>query len=283
MSIALIAGLAMLVGAVVEGVALYFLLNMLLAAGATRKNYQGNDIPVSVGISFPVSLILVFLFYALIQRYDFSFHIYLIGIISICFLGFIDDMLGQRDTLGFKGHFGALFKGRLTTGGLKALGGGIIAFFIALSLSGLESLSNGWVDILLNTLIIALFTNMLNLLDLRPGRAIKGYLFFLLLIILMAVGRVNWVLITPLLGIILVYFPVDLKARAMMGDAGSNVLGLTLGYYSVIFLSLPYRVAVLLFLIAMHIYTEKFSLTKTIEQVPLLRLIDQAGRSRENG
>ncbi len=283
MSIALIAGPAMLVGAIAEGIALYFLLNMLLESGAVRKNYLGNDIPVSVGISFPVSLILVFLFYALIQRYDFSFHIYLIGIISICFLGFIDDMLGQRDTLGFKGHFGALFKGRLTTGGLKALGGGIIAFFIALSLSGLESLSNGWVDILLNTLIIALFTNMLNLLDLRPGRAIKGYLFFLLLIILMAVGRVNWVLITPLLGIILVYFPVDLKARAMMGDAGSNVLGLTLGYYSIIFLSLPYRIAVLIFLIAMHIYTEKFSLTWTIERVPLLRLIDHAGRSRENG
>ncbi|MFA7147710.1 MAG: hypothetical protein WC109_02630 [Syntrophomonadaceae bacterium] len=283
MSIALIAGLAMLVGAVVEGVALYFLLNMLLAAGATRKNYRGNDIPVSAGISLLVSVILVFLFYVLIRRYDFSFHLYLVGIISICFLGFIDDMLGQRDTLGFKGHFGALFQGKLTTGGLKALGGGMIAFFLALSLSQLESLGNGWVDILINTLIIALFTNMLNLLDLRPGRAIKGYFFFLLLIILMAAGRVDWLLITPLLGAILVYFPVDLKARAMMGDAGSNVLGLTLGYYSIIFLSLPYRAAVLLFLIAMHIYTEKFSLTKTIEQVPLLRLIDQAGRSRENG
>ncbi|MDD2373437.1 MAG: hypothetical protein PHF03_07685 [Syntrophomonadaceae bacterium] len=282
MSIALIAGLAMLVGAVVEGVALYFLLNMLLAAGATRKNYRGNDIPVSAGISLLVSVILVFLFYVLIRRYDFSFHLYLVGIISICFLGFIDDMLGQRDTLGFKGHFGALFQGKLTTGGLKALGGGMIAFFLALSLSQLESLGNGWVDILINTLIIALFTNMLNLLDLRPGRAIKGYFFFLLLIILMAAGRVDWLLITPLLGAILVYFPVDLKARAMMGDAGSNVLGLTLGYYSIIFLSLPYRAAVLLFLIAMHIYTEKFSLTKTIEQVPLLRLIDQAGRSREN-
>lgn len=282
MNLALIAGLAMLVGAIAEVVALYFLLNMLLTSGAVRKNYRGNDIPVSVGISFPVSLILVFLFYALIGRYDLSFHIYLIGIISICFLGFIDDMLGQRDTLGFKGHFGALFKGKLTTGGLKAVGGGIIAFFLALSLSGLEPLGNVWLDILINTLILALFTNMLNLLDLRPGRAIKGYIFFLLLIILMA-GRVNWLLITPLLGIILVYFPVDVKARAMMGDAGSNVLGLTLGYYSVIFLSLPYRVAVLLFLIAMHIYTEKFSLTSTIERVPLLRLIDQAGRSRDNG
>lgn len=277
MSIALIAGLAMLVGAVAEVVALYFLLNMLLESGAVRTNYLGKDIPVSAGISFPVSVILVFLFYVLIQYYDSSFHIYLIGIISICFLGFIDDMLGQRDTLGFKGHFTALFKGKLTTGGLKALGGGIIAFFLALC-SG-----HGWVDVFINTLIIALFTNMLNLLDLRPGRAIKGYLFFLVLIMLMAAGRVNWLLIAPLLGVVLVYFPVDLKAQAMMGDAGSNVLGLSLGYFSAIFLSLPYRVGVLLFLIAIHIYTEKYSLTRTIERVPFLRAIDQAGRSRENG
>ena len=40
MSIALIAGLAMLVGAVAEVVALYFLLNMLLESGAVRTNYR---------------------------------------------------------------------------------------------------------------------------------------------------------------------------------------------------------------------------------------------------
>src|SRR5690606_29750187 len=118
---------------------------------------------------------------------------------------------------GFKGHFGALLRGRLTTGGLKALGGGLIAFFLALFLS------SSWYDVVLNTLIIALFANMLNLLDLRPGRAVKGYFIFLLLILLLAKGRVDWLLIMPVIGAVLVYFPYDLKAKVMMGDAGSNV------------------------------------------------------------
>lgn len=283
MSIALIAALAILSGAVAEGIVLYFLLSMLLESGAVRKNYLGHDIPVSAGISFPVTVILVFIVYILFSRYESSFNTYLIGIIAISFLGFIDDMLGQRDTLGFKGHFGALFKGKLTTGGFKAVGGGFIALFMAFFLVTAGPLWHNLGNIILNALIIALFTNMLNLLDLRPGRALKGYLFFLLLIVLMAAGRVNWLLIAPLLGAVLVYLPVDLKARAMMGDAGSNVLGLTLGYYSVIHLPLFYRIGVLVFLIVMHIYTEKFSLTRTIERVPWLRAIDQLGRSNENG
>jgi len=283
LNIALPAVLAILSGAVAEGIVLYFLLSLLAESGAVGKNYLGHDIPVSAGISFPVSVILVFIVYMLFSRYEPSFSTYLTGITAISFLGFIDDMLGQRDTLGFKGHFGALFRGRLTTGGFKALGGGFIALFMALSLSSPGSLASNWGNIIINTLIIALFTNMLNLLDLRPGRALKGYLFFLLLIIGLAAGEVNWLLLAPLLGAVLVYLPVDLKARAIMGDAGSNVLGLTLGYYSVIHLSWPCRIGVLIFLIAMHIYTEKYSLTRTIEKVPWLRAIDQLGRSNENG
>ena len=30
---------------------------------------------------------------------------------------------------------------------------------------------------------------------------------------------------------LLIYFPMDLKAKAMMGDVGSNILGITLGIY----------------------------------------------------
>jgi UDP-GlcNAc:undecaprenyl-phosphate GlcNAc-1-phosphate transferase len=282
LNIALIAIMALLLGAVAEGVILYLLINMLQESGAVRKNYLGQTIPVSGGISFAISVLLVFLVYLLTSRYDSSFSTYLVGIITISFLGFVDDMLGQRDTLGFKGHFGSLFRGKLTTGGFKALGGGLLAFFLALLLTDENSLFYS-VDIIINTLIIALFANMLNLLDLRPGRSIKAYLFFLVLIVLMASGRVNWLLIVPLLGAVLVFLPYDLKAMVMMGDAGSNVLGLTLGYYSAIYLSLPFRIGVLLFLIAMHIYTEKYSLTRTIESVPWLRAIDQLGRSNGNG
>lgn len=268
---------AVFAGALLEGVALHFLLPMLQETGAVRQNYQGIDIPVSAGISFPLVAIGVFALYVPLAYFKSSYYPFLLGITALCFLGFIDDMLGQRDALGFKGHFGALFKGKLTTGGLKALGGGMIAFFLAL----LQP--TGWVDLLVNTMLMALFTNMLNLLDLRPGRAIKGYLLFLIAIIALAGARVDWLIIAPLLGAVICYFGIDLKARAMMGDAGSNVLGLALGYISVISLTLPYRTGILLFLIILHIYTEKYSLTRTIEKYPWLRAVDNLGRGQSDG
>ncbi|MEN6348615.1 MAG: hypothetical protein ABFD08_04340 [Syntrophomonas sp.] len=277
MSIGLAAGLAGLAGILVEGLTLYFILPMLKENGAVRRNYRGVEIPVSAGITFPLTLITVFILYALSSPFRQIYYPFLIGIIAISFLGFIDDMLGQRDALGFKGHFGALLKGRMTTGGLKAVGGGLIAFFLAVLLS------SSWCNIILNTLLIALFTNMLNLLDLRPGRAIKGFLFFLVLVAALAAGKLDWLLLAPLLGAVVCYFAYDLKAKAMMGDAGSNVLGLALGYICAAGLSLSIRTGILVFLILVHIYTEKYSLTETIEKVPLLRAVDQLGRSQSDG
>lgn len=270
MNIPIIAVTAVLAAVIMEALLLYLILPMLLDSGAVGRNYQGIDIPVSVGLTFPMAVMGIYFLYAGFGYYQSAYQLFLLSIVSISFLGFIDDILGKRDTLGFKGHFGALFKGRLTTGGLKALGGGMIALFVAFFLSA------GFLDIVLNTLILALFTNMLNLLDLRPGRAIKGFLFFLIILLLTA--AVDYTLLAPLLGAVLCYFYYDLKARAMMGDAGSNVLGFALGYLAVSGLELQGRVIVLVFLILMHIYTEKYSLTKTIENNKILKYIDQLGR-----
>ncbi len=272
MGLLVLAGIGFILAGLLEFVLLYFLRPMLIEVGAVRKNYQGLDIPVSVGISLSMVILLVFCFFSFFSWYETSFHLFLIGIISFAFLGFIDDLLGQRDTLGFRGHFSQLFKGRLTTGGLKALGGGLVAFFVA------SFFSATWYDLILNTLIVALFANMLNLLDLRPGRAVKGFLFFLLLIIIIVKANISWLLLGPVLGAVLVYLPYDLKAQVMLGDTGSNVLGFILGFLSVIYLSLYFRMGILVFLILMHLYTEKYSLTKTIENNKLLKAIDNWGR-----
>lgn len=272
----LAAGLAVLAGALMEWIVLHLLLSLLVNTGAVGKNYLGVDIPVSSGITFPMTLLMVYLGMSLFISPSSHLHLFMLGLVFISFLGFLDDMLGQRDTLGFKGHFGALFKGKLTTGGLKALGGGMIALFVAFYSS------HGWGNILLNTLILALFTNMLNLLDLRPGRAVKGFFIFLILLLLALKGNTDWFLVAPVLGVVLVYFPYDLKARTMMGDAGSNVLGFLLGYIAIMGLSLYARLAVLAILIAVHIYTERYSLSQTIESNRILRSIDQLGRGRQN-
>ncbi|MGI5921340.1 MAG: hypothetical protein ACOX6I_06360 [Syntrophomonadaceae bacterium] len=276
MNTPLVAGLAALAGIVIEGCLLFLLVNMLKESGAVRKNFQGIDIPVSAGLSFPMTVMLVFIGYRFFSWYDDSYQLFIFGLMSISFLGFIDDMLGQRDTLGFKGHLGSLARGKLTTGGLKALGGGMIAFFLSLFIAG------NTIDIIINTLVMALFTNMLNLLDLRPGRAVKGFIFFVVLLVVLAAARVDWLILAPLFGAVLYYFRLDLKAQVMMGDAGSNVLGLALGFIAATNLNQVTRIGILVFLIAIHIYTEKYSLTDTINRVRLLRVIDQMGRRVSN-
>lgn len=277
MNTALTAGLGVLAGALFEGILLFLLLRMLIDVGAVRKNFLGDDIPVSLGVTFPLSVMLTYLLYGLFEWYDPSYHLFIIGLLASSFLGFIDDMLGARDTLGFRGHFGALCKGRLTTGGLKALGGGMLALFLAFFHGG------GWADVILNTLIIALFTNALNLLDLRPGRAVKGFLLFLAIAIAAGWNNIDFRLLAPLVGAVVCYFPLDLRARAMMGDAGSNVLGMAVGYICILTLPLYWRAGLLGFLVLLHIYTEKYSISRTIERIPWLRAIDQLGRRPSHG
>ncbi len=52
--------------------------------------------------------------------------------------GIIDDVWGGKDAKGFRGHVGSLARGQMTTGGLKLLGIGVVAFLAAVytSLSG---------------------------------------------------------------------------------------------------------------------------------------------------
>lgn len=140
-------------------------------------------------------------------------------------------------------------------------------------------ISADWINIILNTLLIALSTNFINLLDLRPGRAIKGTFLLAAVIIAVAYQSMNWALVLPLLGAVVYYLPSDLKARAMMGDAGSNVLGLALGFWAAAYMPWLPRLLMLAFLIIIHWYTERYSLTETIERVKILRAIDQLGRN----
>ena len=179
--------------------------------------------------------------------------------------------IGNRDVSGLKGHFKSLFKGKLTTGGFKALFGGFVGLIISVCIS------KNIADIIVNTLVIALSTNLMNLFDLRPGRAIKVYLVIMIAIFFTLTGYVQ---ILPLLIIpnVLAYFNYDLKAKAMMGDTGSNVLGISIGILMVMGYTFKVRVSWLVFLVLIHILTEKFSLTKIIEKNKVLNFIDKLGR-----
>ncbi|MCR4399357.1 MAG: hypothetical protein NUV35_00510 [Syntrophomonadaceae bacterium] len=265
-----LAGIALL-GALAQVLMLRLMLPMLRQAGVLRPNYQGRVVPVAAGLTFPAALLPSYtaaLLAGLAPPAELAVATAVVA--AMCLLGLVDDLLGDRSVLGFRGHLGRLARGELTTGGLKALGGGVVALFAA------AALSEGWPDLVVNALLVALATNLVNLLDLRPGRAAKGFLLCCALLVVPASAHLAVVL--PLAAAVLVYFPVDVRARAMMGDAGSNVLGAVLGLACVLGLGWQARLAVLAALVMVHLLAETVSLSAIIERVGVLRFLDNLGR-----
>ena len=81
--------------------------------------------------------------------------------------GAYDDLAGSGDRRGFRGHLGALAHGEVTTGAVK-LGGIGAAGILGAAVSG-----GSPANVVINAGLIAGSANLLNLFDLRPGRAIK--------------------------------------------------------------------------------------------------------------
>ena len=154
---------------------------------------------------------------------------------------------------------------------MKALLGGFVGLTLAVTLS--KSIPN----IIVATLVVALSTNMMNLFDLRPGRAIKAYVI-LAIIIFLASAKFNREVMMLIVPAVLAYFYFDLRALTMMGDAGSNVLGVSIGVFIVSSFDLPVQLVSLVLLVAIHVLTEKFSLTKIIENNKFLNYVDKLGR-----
>ncbi|MFR6245570.1 MAG: glycosyl transferase [Romboutsia timonensis] len=248
--------------------------SLLIESNVLRPNYKKDMIPVSMGIVFlPMLIINAIILAYFTTNFKDMLHIFifLFGLVSMFFAGILDDIIGNRDVSGLKGHFKSLLNGKLTTGGFKALFGGFIGLVISIAIS------KNIYDIVINTLIIALSTNLMNLLDLRPGRAIKGYLV-ISIVLLFTLGEYTRNLLLLILPNVIAYFNQDLKAKAMMGDTGSNVLGISIGILFVMGYSLKVRLIWLAFLIFIHILTEKYSLTKIIENNKFLNFIDKLGR-----
>ena len=261
--------------------------SMLVNGNVIRPNYKNEMIPVGMGIVFlPMiiinSIILGFvtlnnIWFVSSSNYNLNIvwllclALYIFSMMAMFFAGALDDLIGNRNVSGLKGHFKSLFKGELTTGGFKALFGGFVGLVVSVCIS------SSIVDIIVNTLIIALSTNLMNLFDLRPGRAIKAYLVIMIPIYITLTGYIKAL---PLLILpnVLAYFNTDLKARGMMGDTGSNVLGISIGVLMALGYGIKVRLAWLVFLILMHLITEKFSLTKIIEKNKVLKFIDNLGR-----
>ncbi len=191
---------------------------------------------------------------------------------GFAFFGLWDDLISDV-TSGFRGHFGAGKQGRLTAGLLKV----ITALLVGLIFTGALPFPV-WRRLAALPLLL-LSANGINLFDRRPGRALKVFFGGAILIIVVArPPEAAAQLLLPLMAAALALAPLDLGAGAMLGDCGANLLGVALGAAAVLYLPLSFQGALLLFWAAVHLFCEYFSLSRVIEDIPLLRRLDGLGR-----
>ncbi|GID94581.1 hypothetical protein ACFQFC_35000 [Amorphoplanes digitatis] len=204
-------------------------------------------------------------------------------------VGFYDDMVGnrpeQKSAKGFAGHLGALREGRVTSGMIKIAGLGAAGLAAAALLArdpGVRAhrgrRRGGAVrrttDVLLGAGVIAGTANLVNLLDLRPGRALKAGT---LIGTSLAVGRGAGVA-AGTLGAGAALLPSDLGEEIMLGDSGANALGALLGVALAARTGPAGRAVALTVLAGLTAASEKVSFTKVIQDTPWLRELDALGR-----
>jgi len=246
---------------------------MLKDNNCTCLNYKKEEIPTSMGLLFViVQTFTVGLMGFFITEFTHYVLLYLVGLIFIALAGLFDDLVGDKFVKGFKGHIKSFFKGTLTSGGLKAGIGFLVSLIISIYIS------KNIVEVIINTLVISLFTNLLNLFDLRPGRAGKVFVLISInLLVTTSTSKFDFILYS-FIGILIRYLPMDLKAKAMMGDIGSNALGISLGAYCAMTHDLKSKIIYLIVLVCIQVIAEFVSFSKIIEQNRLLRFFDNLGR-----
>jgi UDP-N-acetylmuramyl pentapeptide phosphotransferase/UDP-N-acetylglucosamine-1-phosphate transferase len=200
----------------------------------------------------------------------------LVGAVS-GLVGGYDDLAGARPEQardkGLAGHLRALRSGRVSAGAVKVAGIGAAAAAAAVLTrrgSGLGALADG----IVTTGLVAGTANLVNLLDLRPGRAAKAGAIAAALTLRGPAGG----LAAGPFGATLAVLPADLGERVMLGDCGANALGALLGLRLARVPGRSSRIGLLAGIVALTLASEKVSFTSVIEATPGLRELDRLGR-----
>ncbi|NLY92214.1 MAG: hypothetical protein GX081_11510 [Firmicutes bacterium] len=268
-------------------VALPLFARLLRKAGMLKANYRGELIPAALGLVFPLILPLLFLVEQSLELLGFStglnrlpFFAFLFFTTGFGLLGLADDLLKDDGEKGIRQHLKVLGRGELTSGGLKALFG--VAFSLIFALGVHFATGGNWWLLIPQIFVAALSPNILNLFDLRPGRAIKVFLAGMLLLMINSYldKGLNFTLYlgAPVLGAVLPYLPLDLKGQAMLGDTGANFLGGVFGALVVLDGDPRFLGATLFVFLGLQLMAERVSFTKLIENNWLLKFFDDLGR-----
>lgn len=189
-------------------------------------------------------------------------------------LGALDDLAGDGSSKGLRGHLGAAARGEVTTGFVKVVGIG------ATGLAAAALVDRGRDRSVLGTfvggVVVAGAANLANLLDLRPGRALKATA---LVAAPLALGTGPGApAAAAAVGTAVGLLPDDLAGRSMLGDTGANALGALVGTALVERTGTRGRLVAATVLTALTLASEKVSFTAVIESTPVLRELDAWGR-----
>jgi UDP-GlcNAc:undecaprenyl-phosphate GlcNAc-1-phosphate transferase len=273
--------------------------------GLLEPNYTGAAIPTACGMLLWLLLLveaammnaMVSLFRGQPELSELSafdpvlFLSYILAMSAVAFAGFMDDAVGFKAVKGLMGHWRLWKEEQIcSTGLLKALVTGIAA----LQFVCIQSHGPLWQKAL-ELLLLGLMTNGVNLLDLRPGRALKGFftitaaalIWQLVTIAIREQSYANeWVssivqqapyLLPVLIGAFVLFKP-DLRGELMLGDTGANLLGFGLGSWVVMGSDWLAEALMTALLVLLHGLAWRSSLTKLIAANRLLQWFDLLGR-----
>jgi UDP-N-acetylmuramyl pentapeptide phosphotransferase/UDP-N-acetylglucosamine-1-phosphate transferase len=258
------------------------LLAALSASSLTRTNYRKRVLVAGLGLLLPLGLLTWVAVLAVANRVapvraeqlgvavsQDTLAVVIAGL-AFAFLGLIDDLAEDGPVRGFRGHLGALVAGRLTGGGAKLLFGGLAAVTVAT----LAVERPRWV-ILPAAILVASAANVANLFDLRPGRCAKVFLPLWLAGAVLAPGPGVWS--AGLVGATVGTLPTELREEGMLGDAGANALGASVG---ALLATGPWWLVVgaAVVLLGLQLASERVSFTRVIDGNRWLRRVDRLGR-----
>jgi UDP-N-acetylmuramyl pentapeptide phosphotransferase/UDP-N-acetylglucosamine-1-phosphate transferase len=255
-------------------------LRALADGSLARENYRGRMLACPLGLVVVAAAVGALIPLAVAQQaaggvFRPELGWIVVYVLGVAFLGLADDALADR-ARGWRGHAAAVMRGDFSTGALKAIGSAGLALY------AMARPDVGAARFALGAAVLVLATNAFNLLDLRPGRAVKA---FVLLGVGLTLGSGELVPLWAVglfVGPVLVVGIYDVRELGLLGDTGANVVGAVAGAWLVLTLSDVGLVIALVGLAGVTAYGEFRSISEFVERTPGLRHLDSVGRPRDD-
>lgn len=237
-----------------------------------RENHAGRPVPMVLGVAVIVGALVGALAAEGLPATAVGVALG-IGLLVLLAAGVLDDRVrgGPR---GISGHLRSVAHGRPTTGVLKLIVGVGAAIAVAVAAGG-EPLR-----LATGALLMAFLVNLFNGLDVVPGRSLKWGVVLLAVVLIWLWDDPRTLLPASGLGAAAGALGFDLRERGMLGDGGSNPVGLLVG--AGLFLVLPTWGVVAAVIVAalLQLAAETVTLSRLIGSAPPLRWFDRLGRLR---